>query len=103
MGRGTTKMYDTNHKRCGNRPKASIWKSKGQWYHLGGCCWTGWKRLPITEPEAVTMLEALRKKIINNDHQEYNKAFWDEKLRPRIMRCTPSVVAHYARILGVAL
>lgn len=28
MGRGTTNIYDENHKRIGHRPKASIWKVK---------------------------------------------------------------------------
>lgn len=100
MGRGTTNMYDTNHKRIGTRPIASIWKVKGQWYKLGGCCWTGWKRLPLTEPEAMATLETLRQRILSSSHG-FDKAYWERDCAPRIATCPPSRVAYWARSLGV--
>jgi hypothetical protein len=109
MGRGTTNMYaplapgDKRRVLVGQRPKASIWKSKDQWYSLGGCCWTGWVRNPITEKEAFERLEACRTLILTSSTcHGFDSAYW-AKLCERIKRCSVSQIAYWARELGVQI
>lgn len=109
MGRGTNNMYAPlapgDKRRClvGQRPKASIWKSKNQWYSLGGCCWTGWVRNPITEKEAFERLEACRKRIVEGDSSYgFDSAYWS-KLRERVAKCSVSQVAYWAASFGVQI
>lgn len=105
MGRGTDKMYAplvAGQKRqlVGRRPKAGMWKSKGQWYSLGGCCWTGWVRNPITEKEAFERLEACRKRLIEVDSRHGYGDYWPT-LRERIAKCSTRQVAYWAASLGI--
>ena len=101
MGRGTANMYDTNHKRIGKRPVLSVWKSKGQWHRLGGCCWTGWKRIDMAEAEALAFLESLRRRILTAYGDHGYGDYWHNHMKACIAGCAPSQVAKWAKNLGV--